>query len=99
MVKKQELGLVAFEAQFSQLNSKGGRTLFSEVNGHFELGANHYLNGLRDAIRDFNPSFDIARAAALARGGIVLINASDASINTQEKDTSKPVYTGTKCPN
>ena len=43
--------------------------------------------------------FDIARGAALAQGGIIFINVSDASINAQERDTSKPGNTGTKCPN
>lgn len=87
-----------FAATFGSLDFNGGRTLFREVNGHFELAANNYMNGIRDAILAFNPNYDKGRAYSLAQGGIVQLSAGTKAINDQERDTTKPGYIGTKCP-
>ncbi|MFW0718835.1 hypothetical protein [Pedobacter sp. N23S346] len=87
-----------FAATFGSLDFNGGRTLFKEVDGHFELAANNYLNGLKDAILAFNPNYDTGRAYSLAQGGIVQLSNGAKAVNDQERDTTKPGYTGTKCP-
>jgi len=95
---RKTLTSAQFTSRFGNLASNGGRTLFREVNGHFEMGANNFLLGMRDAIIELNGSFNLARAYALAKGGVVLLNANDKTINEQERDVTKTGYTGTKCP-
>ncbi|WP_162618528.1 hypothetical protein [Pedobacter yulinensis] len=95
---KHTLTPTQYQQRFGSLSSNGGRTLFSEINGHFEMGANNFLNGMRDAIITYNPSFDIGRAWILARGGVVQSTQSDVLVNNQERDATKPGFTGTKCP-
>lgn len=95
---KRILTPTEFTNRFGNLSSNGGRTLFTEVNGHFEMGANNFLLGMRDGIRAFNLSYDIDRAYALAKGGVVILSLNDKSVNDQERDTTNPGYTGTKCP-
>ena len=96
--KKAELGNTAFAAQFSAINSNGGRTLFTAVDDHYEMAANNYLMGLRDVMIGMNPNFDPGRAASLAKYGIVFLNKTDSAVNAQERNTSLAGYTGTKCP-
>ena len=69
--------------------------MFVPLNGHFELAANKYLTGLKESIISFSSNYDVGRADALARGGIVELSTSDYNINNQERDTTKPGYTGT----
>ncbi|GAA4211160.1 hypothetical protein GCM10022289_39690 [Pedobacter jeongneungensis] len=95
---KATLSADVFAATFGSLEFNGGRTLFKEINGHYELAANNYLNGLSEAIKTFNTNYNSDRASALAHGGIVELSPSDRLINDQERDTTKPGYTGTKCP-
>lgn len=87
-----------FTATFGSLEFNGGRTLLKPVDGHFELAANNYILGLRNSIISLNASYNLDRAYALALGGIVNLSTSDFQINSQERDTSKIGYTGTKCP-
>ncbi|WP_421941060.1 hypothetical protein [Pedobacter sp.] len=93
-----QLSPTEFANRFGSLSVNGGRTLFTEVSGHFEMAANNYLNGLRNAILTFNPNYDVDRAYSLAKVGVVLSNSSDKVINDQERDTRTLGYTGTKCP-
>jgi hypothetical protein len=95
---KNQLSPTEFTNRFGNISVNGGRTLFTEVDGHFEMAASNYLNGLRDVIRTFNPNYDIGRAYILAQAGIVQLSPSNKTINEQERDTTKPGFTGTKCP-
>jgi hypothetical protein len=95
---KHQLSPTEFTNRFGTISVNGGRTLFLEVDGHFEMAANNYLNGLRDVIRAFNPNFDITRAYALAQAGVVQLSPANRAINDQERDTRQTGYTGTKCP-
>jgi hypothetical protein len=95
---KHQLSPAEFTSRFGTLTVNGGRTLFPEVDGHFEMAANKYLNGLRDVIIAFNPNYDTNRAYALALAGVVQLSPANKAINDQERDTRKIGYTGTKCP-
>ena len=95
---KHQLSPTEFTNRFGTISVNGGRTLFPEVDGHFEMAANNYLNGLRDVIRAFNPNFDITRAYSLAQAGVVQLSPANRAINDQERDTRQTGYTGTKCP-
>jgi hypothetical protein len=91
------VGLVLYSGSY---NPKHQYVLLTkqEANGHFETAANKFLTGMRNAITTFNTSYDVDRAYALARGGVVALDVADKYINDQERDTTKPGYTGTKCP-
>jgi hypothetical protein len=95
--KKQELGSVVFANQFSGLTVNGGRLLFVEKNGHFEMAASNYLLGLRDAILSFNKTMDPDVALALAKAGIVQLTQGESTTNANERDVRKGLYSGTKC--
>ncbi|WP_443940015.1 hypothetical protein [Pedobacter sp. MW01-1-1] len=95
---KKTMSPSEFKAAFGELSSNGGRTLFKEIDGHFELAASNYLRGLQDAILSFNPNYDPGRAYDLAQGGVVELSPASKKVNDQERDTSVPGYTGTKCP-
>lgn len=44
------------------------------------------------------PNFNEDRAWILAKTGIIQNLPEESKINDQERDTTKPGYTGTKCP-
>ncbi|WP_461788996.1 hypothetical protein [Pedobacter sp.] len=66
------------------------------------MAYSNFVNGLRDIILEFNPSYDPVRALALAKGGLIILNSTESNINKQERNTNDPInnpgYTGTKCP-
>ena len=97
--KYYELGEAEFKRQFKGIEMNGGRAegvIVSE--GHVPLGYNDFVNGIKDAILAFNPSFNPDRAMALARDGIFVSNTNESLINSQERDATKVGATGTKCP-
>jgi len=100
--KKLSLTEAQYNSQFGGYNVNGGRLLMAQDPVHWPMAYGTFLNGLRDIIIEFNPSFDLSRASALAKGGITLLSSTESNINKQEKNTNDPInnpgYTGTKCP-
>ncbi|KIO76914.1 hypothetical protein TH53_12540 [Pedobacter lusitanus] len=96
--KKKDLGDDEFNKQFLGVDVNGGRLIAVQNEGHWPMGYDKYIRGLKDAILSFNPNFGEDRAIALAQGGIVQLNQSYSDINDQERDTRKTGYKGTKCP-
>ncbi len=95
---KATMSAELFTLTFGSLEFNGGRTLFLPIDGHLQLSANNYLTGLKNSILSLNSSYDPGRAYSLAKGGVVVLTTADSLVNTQERDTTKPGYTGTKCP-
>ncbi len=99
---KSTLTAAQFNAQFAGYNVNGGRLLMSQDPQHWPLSYVNFINGLKDVILEFNPSYDPVRAAALAKGGIIVLNTAEINVNKQERNTNDPInnpgYTGTKCP-
>ncbi|AMP98946.1 hypothetical protein AY601_2042 [Pedobacter cryoconitis] len=96
--KKERLGEAEFNRQFLGMNVNGGRLVAVQDQAHMPMGYDKYIRGLADVVIAFNPSYDRNRALALAQGGIIMLSNVDSQTNSQEKDTSKPGYTGSKCP-
>ncbi|MBB6269988.1 hypothetical protein HDF26_000415 [Pedobacter cryoconitis] len=96
--KKRLLGDAEFERQFLGINVNGGRLIAVQNEGHWPMGYDMYIRGLKDAILSLNPNFGADRALALAEAGIIQLEPSGSIINDQERDTRKPGYTGNKCP-
>ncbi len=84
-----------FERQFNGIDVNGGRLIVQD-DAHITMGYENFLRGMKDAILAYNPNFNVDRAFALARLGLVQLNHSDLTINNQER-TSSANSTGTKC--
>lgn len=97
-MKKVELSAIEFESQFSGLYVNNGRLIGVVDEAHWPMGYSRFINGLRDVILAYNPNFNSDRAYALALGGINILSSAQRTINLQERNTSMPGYTGTKCP-
>jgi len=97
--KREKLGEVEFNRQFNGMSVNGGRLIAVQNSEHTSMGYDKYIRGLADAVLTLNPGYNRDRALALAQGGIIILSASDSQTNYQERDTNKPGYTGTKCPN
>lgn len=96
--RKHELGDVEFAKQFEGFEVNGGRLIEMMDIQHSSLAYQNYITGLAGVIMAFNNSYSSERAMALAKLGIVKVNAAEKAINEQERDTRVPGYTGTKCP-
>ncbi|WP_293783765.1 hypothetical protein [uncultured Pedobacter sp.] len=94
----QVLGETEFKKRYEGVNVNGGRLLGVMDDGHIPMGYQNYLKGLKDVIMKFNPNFDENRAWGLAKYGIIQMSKEDNDLNKQERDTTKPGFTGTKCP-
>ncbi|WP_199118584.1 hypothetical protein [Pedobacter sp. ASV28] len=97
-LKKAELSETEFNNQFAGLYVNGGRLIGVQDPQHWSMGYTNFVNGLKNIILAYNPSFNADRAHALALGGIVSLTPEQAAINQQEKNTTILGYTGTKCP-
>lgn len=89
-----------FERQFLGIEVNGGRLLQVQDQDHWPMGYDKFLRGIKDAILAYNPSFDVDRAIAIAKGGIISLNPAEDKVNKQERDTTNPNNpgaTGTKC--
>lgn len=96
--KLQTLGVVEFNRQYEGINVSGGRLLGVNNDAHIPMAYQNYVKGLKDIIMAFNPNFNEDRAWILAKTGIIQNLPEESKINDQERDTTKPGYTGTKCP-
>lgn len=96
--KKRVLGAVEFNNQFGGLIVNGGRLIGIQDPQHWPMGYANFVNGMRDAILAFNPTFPPDRAYAMAIGGVMSLSPSQATMNAQERNTSQVGYVGTKCP-
>lgn len=96
--KLQTLGVVEFNRQYEGVNVSGGRLLGVNNDAHIPMAYQNYVKGLKDIIMAFNPNFNEDRAWILAKTGIIQNLPEESKINDQERDTTKPGYTGTKCP-
>lgn len=95
--KLRVLGQAEFDKQFLGIQVNGGRLVAVQNEGHWPMGYDKYIRGLKNAILSYNPSFGDDRALALAECGIIQLDSSSSSINDQERDTRKPGFKGTKC--
>lgn len=96
--KKRVLGAVEFNNQFGGLIVNGGRLIGVQDPQHWPMGYANFVNGMRDAILAFNPTFPPDRAYAMAIGGVMSLSPAQATMNAQERNTSLIGYVGTKCP-
>ncbi|KQB99364.1 hypothetical protein [Pedobacter sp. Hv1] len=96
--KKKVLGDVEFQRQFNGFEVNGGRLMGAVDPQHATMAHQDFISGLAGVIKSFNSSFSTERATALAKLGIVNLTPAEIVINAQERDTTVPGYTGTKCP-
>ena len=96
--RSEDLTTTEFKRLYEGVNVNGGRLLGVQDDGHLPMAYQNYVKGLKDVIMAFNPNFNQDRAWALAKYGIITLLPNDAKINAEERDTTKPGYTGTKCP-
>lgn len=91
------LGEAEFKRQYEGVQVNGGRLLGVFDDDHTPMAYQKYVDGLKDVIMKFNTSFSEDRARILAKGGIIQFLSGEKTINDQERDTTKPGFTGTKC--
>jgi len=96
--QRQLLGATEFQRRYEGVNVNGGRLLGVPNDSHIPMGYQNFVKGLKDVIMKFNTSFNEDRAWALARCGIIQLLPAEKTLNDQERDTTKPGFTGTKCP-
>lgn len=88
-----------FERRFLGIEVNGGRLLKVQDVVHWPMGYDKFIRGIKDAILAFNPNFDVDRALAIAKTGIVILTPAEDKVNNQERDaTNNSGATGTKCP-
>lgn len=97
-LKRLELGETEFNNQFIGIYVNGGRLIGVQDPQHWSMAYANFVNGLKNMILSYNPSFNPDRAHALALGGIISLTPAQTAINQQERNTTNFGYTGTKCP-
>ncbi len=84
---KQKMSPVDFSTKFDGLIINDGRLTGVVNDAHILLAFERIVYGFRDVILSFNPNFGTDHVLALAKGGIIHLDQTEYTINTQERDT------------